>query len=509
MEPSTSQALAHHERTIHRPDRLSGARGPLDWSNRPRPDKRYRGIEPIALPTDLPRSEAPAVSVLTDDAPSRGKLRGLAGLARLLFFADGVVRQRELDDLTLHFRAAPSAGALYPVEAYVVCGDVDGLSAGLYHFEPVTFSLQPLRDGDWRARLGEAAADPELAAAPATVALTGVPWRTMWKYGERGYRHLFWDAGAVAANLIEAGAAMGLPVRLIAGFVDEVVAHLLAVTDDQSPAQGGEMPLALMPVGAAGEEPPPTDPPPPVRTEVEPLSRESVDEPRLWQAHRAGDLSSAEAVTAWRSQLDSAEAEPIAKPGLPPLDGEPVDEVILRRGSTRRFAHTEVSQEKLDWPLAVATRHVPGDLGADEHTHVTPYVAVHAVDETDAGAYRYHDSQLTPVGEASRQRTAELCLGQPLGGDAAYTVFLTADVERLVATAGDRAYRSAQLEAGVVAERLQLAAFIAAVGATGITFFDEDVRAFFGTEAWPMMAVAVGVPAYAPRPGSRPDHTGV
>lgn len=504
MEPSTSQALAHHERTIHRPSRLCGG-GPLDWSNRPRPDKRYRGLDARALPTDFPRAEPPAVSALTQGDLKGGRVGGLAGLARLLFFADGVVRRRELDALTLHFRAAPSAGALYPVEAYVVCGELDDLPAGVYHFDPVTFALQPLRDGDWRGWLGEAADDGELAAAPVTVALTGVPWRTTWKYAERGYRHLFWDAGAVAANLVEASAAVSLPTRVVTGFVDAAVTDLLAVADDQAPAQGGEMPLALLPVGAAGDEPPPATQPPPLALDVEPLSREAVGQPHLWRTHHAGDLDSAGAVSAWRDQLAGVDAEPTAKPGLPPLDGEPLDEVILRRGSTRRFAHTSVPHDKLWWPLAVATRDVAGDVAAERHTHVGAYAAVHAVDDTDAGAYRRDDGELTRIGDASRDRTAELCLGQPLGGDAAYTAFLTADIERLVAAAGDRAYRAAQLEAGVAAERLQLAAFAAGVGASGITFFDDEVRGFLGAQGWPMMAVAVGEPAYQPRPGHRPD----
>lgn len=506
MEPSTSQALAHHERTIHRPSRLCGG-GPLDWSNRPRADKRYRGLEARALPTDFPRAEPPAVSALTQNDLKGGRLSELAELARLLFFANGVVRRRELDGLTLHFRAAPSAGALYPVEAYVVCGELDELPAGVYHFDPVTFALQPLRDGDWRGWLGEAADDAELAAAPVTVALTGVPWRTTWKYAERGYRHLFWDAGAVAANLIEASGAVSVRTRVVTGFVDTAVADLLAVADDQAPAQGGEMPLALVPVGGAGAEPPPAPAshPPPLALDVEPLSREAVEQPQLWPAHRAGDLDSVQAVGAWRDQLAAIDAEPTARPGLPPLDGEPLDEVILRRGSTRRFAHTSIAHDKLWWPLAVAARDVAGDVAAEGHTHLGTYAAVHAVDDTDAGVYRRDGSELTRIGDAARERTAELCLGQPLGGDAAYTAFFTADIERLVAAAGDRAYRVAQLEAGVAAERLQLAAFTAGVGASGITFFDDEVRGFLGAQGWPMMAVAVGQPAYEARPGQRPE----
>jgi nitroreductase len=83
-------------------------------------------------------------------------------------------------------------------------------------------------------------------------------------------------------------------------------------------------------------------------------------------------------------------------------------------------------------------------------------------------------------------------------------VFHCAQLELILQALGSRGYRAAQLEAGVAAERLQLAAFALGFGATGLTFLDDDVSALFGTRAAPMLAVAVGVPAYWARPGMRP-----
>jgi hypothetical protein len=110
---------------------------------------------------------------------------------------------------------------------------------------------------------------------------------------------------------------------------------------------------------------------------------------------------------------------------------------------------------------------------------------------------------------AERGRTRWLCLGQDLGGDATATAFHCAQLEPILAALGAPGYRAAQLEGGVAAERLQLAAFALGVGASGLTFLDDDVSAFFGTLAAPMLTVAVGVPAYRARPGSaRPScHT--
>jgi nitroreductase len=84
------------------------------------------------------------------------------------------------------------------------------------------------------------------------------------------------------------------------------------------------------------------------------------------------------------------------------------------------------------------------------------------------------------------------------------TVFHCAELAPILEALGSRGYRAAQLEAGVAAERVQLAAFALGFGATGLTFLDDDVSRFFGTDAAPMLSVAVGVPAYRARPGMRP-----
>ena len=97
-----------------------------------------------------------------------------------------------------------------------------------------------------------------------------------------------------------------------------------------------------------------------------------------------------------------------------------------------------------------------------------------------------------------------LCLDQPLGGTGAYTAFHCADLERVTSALGSRGYRAGLLEAGVTEGRLHLAAFSMGFGATGITFYDDEVKRFFGTTATPMLVTCVGAPAYRARPGGHP-----
>jgi hypothetical protein len=158
----------------------------------------------------------------------------------------------------------------------------------------------------------------------------------------------------------------------------------------------------------------------------------------------------------------------------------------------------------LRWAMAAATRPVPGDFVPPQTTLLEHLLAVHAVEGLPSGAYRcsQDDFQLLRAG-AERRRTHALCLGQDLGGDSAATVFHSARLEPILQALGARGYRAAQLEGGVAAERLQLAAFALGFGATGLTFLDDEVSAFFGTRAAPMLAVAVGAPDYQARTGKR------
>ncbi|MEE8490507.1 MAG: SagB/ThcOx family dehydrogenase, partial [Acidimicrobiia bacterium] len=119
----------------------------------------------------------------------------------------------------------------------VIAGhDVEGIAAGVYHFAPKEFGLVQLRQGDFLAALS--------LTTPVALVLTGLVWRTTWKYGERGWRHLYWDAGTMLANLAAVADAHRLGVRILCGFADEAVASLVGVDGID------EVPLAVVALGA-------------------------------------------------------------------------------------------------------------------------------------------------------------------------------------------------------------------------------------------------------------------
>ncbi|RMF94040.1 MAG: hypothetical protein D6736_00745, partial [Nitrospinota bacterium] len=127
----------------------------LDWENKPSLYKVYPGAPSFPLPTTFPQPDQDTLSVLQQSRVSQteGEFT-LTSLAQLLFFSAGLTKKKTFrGGEEYHFRAAPSAGALYPVEIYLITTSLPSLPAGVYHFSPAHFSLTQLRAGDYRGVL--------------------------------------------------------------------------------------------------------------------------------------------------------------------------------------------------------------------------------------------------------------------------------------------------------------------------------------------------------------------
>ncbi|MCI0901485.1 MAG: SagB/ThcOx family dehydrogenase, partial [Chloroflexi bacterium] len=208
--------------------------------------KSYPGLTQIPLPQAKPPG-MPALKAVSGPASAAAGPLDLQAVAQLLHYSAGLIRKSVSASAgEVHYRAAASAGALYPIELYLVCGSLPGLAAGVYHYAPAENALTQLRTGDFRGNLAVAAADDSLASAPATVVSTAVSWRSAWKYRARGYRYCFWDNGTLLANLLAAANSLGQPARVLAGFIDEKVDSILGVDPEQ------EASTCLVPLGEGG-----------------------------------------------------------------------------------------------------------------------------------------------------------------------------------------------------------------------------------------------------------------
>jgi SagB-type dehydrogenase family enzyme len=502
---ATAAAWEYHRATNHSPASVSASQHRLDWSNQPRPYKVYPDLPALPLPEPAD-STMPALDAIVSAGTTSGAMRGpvLDDLASVLQYSSGITRRLRFPGGLMDFRAAACTGALYHIDAYAVCADVPGLEAGVYQFGPQDRSLRLLRGGDMRAVLIQAAAgDESVAAAPFTLVFTSTYWRNAWKYQARTYRHCFWDAGTIIANALAVTPARGLNVSLLTGFVDGDVNRLLDLDDRR------EVALALLPFGRGATAPiDPVASIAPLGLITEPYSRSEVDYPLIRDMHAASSLGDAAEVAVWRRSRILTEQQALSAPLIPlrPLEAlgrpeAPIEQVIRRRGSARQFDQASISFESLSTLLVEACADVPADYrGSPSAALVQPYLIVRAVDGLDAGSYVYHPHRqaLQCLAEGDFTREAwHLDLGQPLAAQAAVDVYLMADLNEALGALGNRGYRAAQLDGAIMGGRLYLAAYALGLGATGLTFYDDDVIEFFSPHASGksvMFLLALGVP---------------
>lgn len=163
----------------------------------------------------------------------------LKEVSQLLWSAGG----KTVDAITGATRAYPSAGGIYPLKIYLVCGEVDNLASGIYHYNWQTHTIRQVKEGDLRQQLMRAALGQRaITSAPASIVMTVVYSRTIRKYGKRGeIRYVPMDMGGVGQNVYLQAEALGLGTVIVGAFHDEAVKKILGVKDEE--------PLCIMPVG--------------------------------------------------------------------------------------------------------------------------------------------------------------------------------------------------------------------------------------------------------------------
>ncbi|MGB2901486.1 MAG: SagB/ThcOx family dehydrogenase [Candidatus Acidiferrum sp.] len=488
---NSEAAWNYHNATKHSYDSIRTNAHFMDWNNQPLPFKIYPTLEPMRLPGEVRQSGVAALSAIAERVSAQTNASpDLEAVAQLLYLSAGITRRRKYSGGEIYFRAAACTGALYEVELYLVCGELGGLEAGVYHFGPAEFGLRKLRAGDYRGALvaatgGEAA----IAHAPLTIICTCTYWRNAWKYQARTYRHFGWDNGTLLANLLAVATALGLPARVVCGFVDASVNRLLDVDTQR------EVAFSLVALGHATDLPPQAPAEMlPLRLETVPLSQREVDYPLMGEMHATSSLDSKEEVEAWRGRTPMRDFPPPAGPvvQLTPLSDaemprDPIEQVIQRRGSTRKFARSPITLAQLSTMLDRATRGVPADFLDPPGAQLNDlYLIVHSVEELAPGAYVYHRNRgaLECLKQGDfRADAGYLGLQQELPADAAVDIFFLADLRPVLQRFGNRGYRALQLEAGILGGKLYLAAYAQRLGATGLTFFDDDVTRFFSPHA--------------------------
>jgi nitroreductase family protein len=417
--------------------------------------KRYdEDLPTIDLPRDLPTTSASTAAVLAGTASTNARTLDLPHLSRLLHLSAGVVRTMVRPYATWLFRAAGSAGGRFPLEVYVAVPEGHDVPPGVHWYQPEAHAL---------VQIG-----PAPKGGVPTVVVTGIPWRTGWRYRERGYRHVYWDTGTMLSQLLAVATSAGLDPSLFTRFPDAAVASLVGVDGVH------EWPVAIATIGGKTPAIDATGPAAPGRVDLSP-----IEFPLETAAQRAGDLE--------------ALGEPWPRPDAvqtPIEKGPPIDDVIMSKGSTRLLDRTKsLSRDVFETSMLAAMR------GID----IAHMVAVHAVDGVAPGIYRWPERSPRRGGDM-RDELYRLAFEQELAQAAAFVTIGIADIGAM----DDRSYREAQLAAGIVEGRLHLLAYAMGAAASGMTFADGLLEDVVGDRVDGLMLTCVGVPEYRSAIGGPP-----
>jgi SagB-type dehydrogenase family enzyme len=205
----------------------------IDWQLTLHPSLCYGDHPVITLPRPHRTFEKPLEQVLLERRTASDLVKTVlpaSTLATLLYYGYGITSLNQKGAFPHGTRAVPSGGALYPLELYVHASAVEGVPAGIYHYEPATHVIRRFADGDHSEKLAACLAQPELAShAALTIFITCLFARTTTKYGERGYRFALLEAGHVGQNLALIASALGLGIMGLGGFIDFRVDELLDI----------------------------------------------------------------------------------------------------------------------------------------------------------------------------------------------------------------------------------------------------------------------------------------
>ncbi len=203
--------------------------GNLDWANKPETYKSY----PISKTVPLPSQFKEPTLTFTEVLQKRKSIRSFStqplskvDLAFLLWASTGIQRIEH----GYEFRTAPSAGALYPIETYIMANNVEDLSEGIYHYNIKNHLLEEIKLGNFGSKLAHAALDQEMCADASVVFIwTAIFGRSKWKYKERAYRYIYLDAGHIAQNLALASTSITCGSCQIGAFFDDEMNSILDI----------------------------------------------------------------------------------------------------------------------------------------------------------------------------------------------------------------------------------------------------------------------------------------
>jgi len=502
---TTLNGQEYHEITAY--DRSGMPRHSMDWSNVPQQTKSYPALPTVMLDKGVGLTEKSFWQVMQEaGSPSRDSTFDIPSLSAVLDLAYGYTARQRAGGQAYLYRSAPSAGALYPVEIYF-CGEgIAGLQPGLFHYDIQSFSLQQLRGEDALASVAAALNPPRSESGRASFILSGIFFRSAWKYSKRAFRYVLLDTGHLLENLVSSLAYVGVTCSVRYDFDDQRLCSLLGL-DRQKEAGFALVDVHLdKTLYGTGQADSPVES---VRLDVDLVgasrvsSREKTFDAIEGIYHTSSEVRKQGKPTGKVSLVTLPEPRewyPVRRQDTK-IPGADYAGVVQGRRSRRNFVREPIPIGSFMGLLSLmGTTPTPGfDIGAETGvTPVTTGFVVGHVEGFDRGYYQFSNKDrsygLLKSGSYV-ERLAEVCLGQMwLANTGALFLFMT-NLRALDEAYGARGYRYAMMDAGILGQRLYLGSTALGLGCCGIgAFYDHEARSLLdlNDDSYLLYLVAVG-----------------
>ena len=497
-------ATTYHTLTSYSRDRMTPFH--LDWGHVPLLQKAYPALPSVPLnpPDTLP--DKPLTAVLGSQATgdSLRPALGFQDLSAILMLANGITAQRRYPSHTHFFRSAPSAGALYPNEIYVAAENVEELPAGLYNYLVKDASLAILGKGRFGQGVVNALTIKGTGLPAASLLITGIFFRSAWKYRDRAFRYVLLDAGHLIENVVLAARANRYAVSIHYDFDDAALGHLLGIDSEREACLAVVNLFAQEGVngGVAAKQPGPSPPP----RELRKASRTSTAEIQyeaILEMCAAGEK--VRPVKA-REERAFPVVDSLPRAWFPigaeaTVTGEqPFADIVLKRRSRRNFVPVPMSPSQAVYLMKSLCLYPEnkGDDGLAYRGCMTTGFAATSIQAFDPGIYLLDTDQGLyglASGNASGEQVARVCLDQAWLKNGSLHVLFLANLPLIDRQLGARGYRYAMLNAGRAGQRIYLAATDLGLGACGIgAIYDDEARQMLSLsdESALLYLVAVG-----------------
>lgn len=479
----------------------------LDWPNQPTIYKTYEGVDPIPLP-DVSQFPETSLWVLTKpqtQTDSHSPIT-LERISQILTLSYSLTAKRRQPGLDFYFRSVASAGALFPTELYIGAYEADGLDSGLYHYDILNRNISPLRSGVLGEATLAALGEHSLGKFSTCFFITGIFFRSAWKYRKRALRYVLLDTGHLVENLLLAIKALRIPFSVHYDFDDIKMEKLLGLDGKR------EACLVCVTVGSTSPES--------LSTPVNEKVWESVDTLpyNLIEASRVSEreVLYEEIANCYQSgisisELKQPDSDMLTRTGVTPQvwqDIEVIDiekeisypQAVFYRRSKRNFINQRLSYRKFVNLLNLVTDAVHQDFPSDKMYPSSLAIGMLTgnIENMPAGFYLL-DAKNKKLGRVSTRnlipKMTSVCLDQEWLRSCAIHFLLVTNLEEIDRTWGARGYRYAMLTAGRIGQSIYLGATALGLGCCGIgALYDGEARELLGLnqESALLYLVAVG-----------------